>query len=63
MMNRAPARPVVLHADRPVVVGDDAGDDRQAEARAPPLCREVGQEELVAVASGHAAAGVGDLER
>ena len=39
--NRAPARRVVLDPDRAAVLLDDAAHDREAEAAAPPLGREV----------------------
>lgn len=34
------------------MVGNDAGHDREPEPRSPPLRREVGQEELLAIARG-----------
>ena len=42
------------------VLGDDAADDRQAEAAAPPLGRVVRHEQLVAVGRRHAGPVVGD---
>ena len=45
------------------MVGDDARDDREAEAGSPSLRREVGKEELLAVARRNPAARVRDLDR
>src|SRR5690606_9868217 len=57
-----PARRVVLGADPAIVVGDDAMDDRQAEAGTAPLAREGRQEQLVAIARRQSASVVGDRD-
>ena len=57
-----PPRLVVLHPHRALVVGDDAVDDGEPQARAPPLGGEIGQEELLLRRRRDAAAGVGDLD-
>src|SRR3954453_1189215 len=44
-----PARAVVADLDAAAVLGDDAPDDRQAEAAAAPLGRVVRQEQLLAL--------------
>src|SRR3954470_25003532 len=57
-----PLRRVVLDADRPLVVGDDAVDDGEAEAGAAALGGEVGEEKLFFGFRGDAPAGVRDLD-
>ena len=61
-VNTVPSRRVVLHPDRPLVVGDDAVDDREAEAGAAPLGGEVGEEELLLRLRGDPPAGVRHLD-
>src|SRR5207244_7725796 len=58
----AAARKVVARPDEPVVVRHDGRDDRQAEARALGLGREVRLEQPRLHLGGHAVAVVGDLE-
>ena len=51
---------VILHANRAVMVFDDAADDRQSQSGAAFLGRKIGQEEFLLSVAGDAAAGVGD---
>src|ERR1700730_19454208 len=53
-------RAVLLDADRAMMIFDDAAHDRQAEARAAPLGREIRQEKLLLEFASNAVPGVGD---
>src|SRR6266540_3648887 len=57
-----PFRMIVVNGDLPVVVADDAMDDREPQSRPPPFRRKVRQEELLLVGIGNAPAGIGDLD-